>query len=127
MISGATEQELEIANARAELLLEIKDKDKEIGILKLSSQHLVKYNDELENIIKEIREYIDNLKPLTIVETSIKEQLKSAYNPKETSIKGTDKYFNALCHLEDFEIAIWNIKEILDKEKECKEQVTSQN
>lgn len=68
-----------------------------------------------DNIIKEVREYIDNLKPLTIVETSIKEELKSAYNPKKSAIKGTDEYFNAVCHLEDFEIAIWNIKEILDK------------
>ena len=61
-------------------------------------------NEQLHSIIKEAREYIDNLKPLTIAETSIKEELKSAY-----------KYFNVVCHLEDFEIAIWNIKEILDK------------
>ena len=94
----------EVENIINEQEQEIERLNKEIGILKLSSQHLVKYNDELENIIKEIREYIDNLKPLTIVETSIKE-----------AIKGTDEYFNAVCHLEDCEIAIWNIKEILDK------------
>lgn len=49
MISGATEQELEIANARAELLLEIKDKDKEIERL----------NKELEEYKKDFKEAND--------------------------------------------------------------------
>lgn len=51
MISGATEQELEIANARAELLLEIKEKDKEIERLNNIINELEKYFDkELENL-----------------------------------------------------------------------------
>ncbi len=86
-----------------------------IQALSIDNSNLKSQLQQKENIIKEVREHIDNLKPLTIVETSIKEELKSAYNPKETSIKGTDEYFNTVCHLEDFEIAIWNIKEILDK------------
>lgn len=96
--------------------ISLEEANKQIDILGDKIQDLQNQLQQKENIIKEVREYIDNLKPLTIVETSIKEELKSAYNPKETSIKGTDEYFNAVCHLEDFEIAIWNIKEILDKE-----------
>lgn len=68
-----------------------------------------------KSIIDKIKELINNMKPLSLVETSIKEELKSAYNPKESSIKGTDKYFDTVCHLEDFEVQIWNIKELLEE------------
>lgn len=67
--------------------------------------------------INKIEKCIDNLKPLTEEETGIKEMLKLAY--KEDNIKNLETSFKTICHLEDFEIAIWNIKDILkDGEKD---------
>ena len=71
-----------------------------------------------ENIIKEVREYINNIKPLNEEETDIKEMLKEAY--LKDNIKDLEINFKTICHLEDFEKAIWNIKEILDKGEENK-------
>lgn len=68
-------------------------------------------NTVLNYKIHQISEYIDNLKPLTEEETEIKEMLKLAY--KEDNIKNFETSFKTICHLEDFEIAIWNIKDIL--------------
>lgn len=56
-------------------------------------------------------EYINNLKPLNEEETDIKEMLKKAYY--DSNVKGTEEHFKTICHLEDYEIAIWNIKNIL--------------
>ena len=39
---------------------EIEQLNKEIAILRLNSQHLVKQNDELEEIIKELDNYIES-------------------------------------------------------------------
>ena len=58
MISGAIEQELEIANARAELLLEIKDKDKEIERLNNIINEFDKISYEDWNMWGKYREYI---------------------------------------------------------------------
>lgn len=69
----------------------------------------------LNTIIQEIRRILKNIKPLNIKETDIKEMLKEAY--KEDNIKGLEIYFKTICHLEDFEIAIWNIQDILDKRR----------
>lgn len=48
----------ELEQQNIETGLEIERLNKEIGILKLNSQHLVKYNDELENIIKELEKWL---------------------------------------------------------------------
>lgn len=75
------------------------------------------YIQELEDRNNKAIEYINKLKPLTIEETSVKEELKSAYS--EDNIRNLDIYFKTVCHLEDFEIGIWEIKDILqgsDKE-----------
>ena len=68
---------------------------------------------EMSEKLCNIEEYINNLKPLTEEETGIKEMLKLAY--KEDNIKNLETSFKTICHLEDFEIAIWNIKDILEK------------
>lgn len=71
-------------------------------------------NDENEFIIKlllqrlsKALEYIGQQKPLSVDETRQKEQLKLAY-------KNSD-IFKTLCHLEDLEIAIWELKDILER------------
>lgn len=71
-------------------------------------------NDENEFIIKlllqrlsKALEYIEQQKPLSVDETRQKEQLKLAY-------KNSD-IFKTLCHLEDLEIAIWELKDILER------------
>lgn len=69
-------------------------------------------NTVLNYKIHQISEYIGNLKPLTEQETGIKEMLKLAY--KEDNIKNLETSFKTICHLEDFEIAIWNIKDIIE-------------
>ena len=62
--------------------------------------------------INKIEKYIKNLKPLSEEETGTKEMLKLAY--KEDNIKNLETSFKTICHLEDFEVAIWNIKDILE-------------
>lgn len=71
-------------------------------------------NDENEFIIKlllqrlsKALECIEQQKPLNVDETRQKEQLKLAY-------KNSD-IFKTLCHLEDLEIAIWELKDILER------------
>lgn len=98
--------DIQMANNTAELKSYVAsilyDNDKKVELLQ-----------QKENIIKEVREYINNMKPLNEEETDIKEMLKEAYS--EDNIKGLEINFKTICHLEDFEIAIWNIKDILDK------------
>ena len=67
--------------------------------------------EQLENNRDKAIEVITNLKPLTEEETGIKEMLKLAYSAD--NIKNLETSFKTICHLEDFEIAIWNIKDIL--------------
>ena len=78
---------------------------------------LVNYIEWLENRIDKAIEYIEKQKPLSLDETRQKEQLKLAY-------KNSD-IFKTLCHLEDLEIALWEVKDIL-KEVELTENDKNQ-
>ena len=58
------------------------------------------------------------MKPLTLEETGLKEELKRQYYEKEKlGIKNSRENFKMLCHLEDFEIQYW---ELLKENKELK-------
>ena len=59
------------------------------------------------------------IKPLTIEETALKEEMKSRWLNKGQYIdkKAEDK-FKMLCHLEDFEIQYWELKDNWNKLKE---------
>lgn len=60
------------------------------------------------------------IKPLTIEETALKEEMKSRCLNKGQYIdeKAKDK-FKMLCHLEDFEVQYWNLQSQLEqKEKQ---------
>lgn len=67
--------------------------------------------DYLTRINKAI-ECIKNIKPLSLEETALKESIKQAYY-ESSHIKNCKESFDMVCHLEDFEIAMWNILEIL--------------
>lgn len=67
-----------------------------------------KMNDLQERIDKAI-ELCENIKPLSLEETGSKEYLKENY------VLNYD-FFKTIKHLEDFEIAIWNVLEILKGE-----------
>ena len=90
---------LELGKNNCKLLLE------EIEILQDMDKILRNENINLKLRINKAIENIENIKPLNEEETKTKEKLKK-------------KYLKTICHLEDFEIAIWNIKEILGSEKE---------
>ena len=50
------------------------------------------------------------MKPLTLEETGLKEELKRQYYEKEKlGIKNSRENFKLLCHLEDFEIQYWEL------------------
>ena len=60
------------------------------------------------------------MKPLTLEETGLKEELKRQYYEKEKlGIKNSRENFEMLCHLEDFEIQYWELqkenKQLKDK------------
>ena len=51
------------------------------------------------------------MKPLTLEETGLKEELKRQYYEKEKlGIKNSRENFKLLCHLEDFEIQYWELQ-----------------
>ena len=61
------------------------------------------------------------MKPLTLEETGLKEELKRQYYEKEKlGIKNSRENFEMLCHLEDFEIQYW---ELLKENKQLKQQL----
>ena len=59
------------------------------------------------------------MKPLTLEETALKEEMKERCLAKGQYIdeKAKDK-FKMLCHLEDFEIQYWNLEQQNQKYKE---------
>lgn len=67
---------------------------------------------------------MNKIKPLTIEETSLKEEMKSRCLNKGQYIdeKAKDK-FKMLCHLEDFEVQYWELKDRIDKAIEYIEQL----
>ena len=67
----------------------------------------------LELRIERAIKYIKNIKPLSLEETALKESIKQAYN-ESSHIKNCKESFDMVCHLEDFEIAVWNILNILE-------------
>lgn len=85
------------------------------GQFKEYKGNLTNQINNLKQKINDIIEIINNLKPLSEEETEIKEMLKQAYS--EDNIKNLEINFKTICHLEDFEIAIWNIKNILEGEE----------
>ena len=105
-INGEYEYPRELLQDEAKLLLDY------ITNLQEENEKLLKKSYKDDVIITKITEYIKNLKPLNEEETNIKEMLKEAYY--DSDIKNTDINFKTICHLEDFEIAIWNIKSILE-------------
>lgn len=57
-----------------------------------------------------------DIKPLSIKETTLKEEMKSRCLNKGLYIdKNAEEKFKMLCHLEDFEIAYWDLKERINK------------
>lgn len=62
---------------------------------------------------------MSEIKPLTIEETALKEEMKSRCLNKGQYIdeKAEDK-FKMLCHLEDFEMQYWELKDNWNKLKE---------
>ena len=57
-----------------------------------------------------------DIKPLSIKETALKEEMKSRCLNKGLYIdKNAEEKFKMLCHLEDFEIAYWDLKERINK------------
>ena len=62
------------------------------------------------------------MKPLTLEETGLKEELKRQYYEKEKlGIKNSRENFEMLCHLEDFEIQYW---ELLKENKQLKDKLS---
>ena len=52
------------------------------------------------------------MKPLTLEETGLKEELKRQYYEKEKlGIKNSRENFEMLCHLEDFEVRYWELQQ----------------
>lgn len=101
----------ELVLQNANLKERIHDLLKENTEWKLENEKLTKKSYKDDVIITKITEIINNLKPLTEEETGIKEMLKLAYSAD--NIKNLETSFKTICHLEDFEIAIWNIKDLL--------------
>ena len=63
------------------------------------------------------------MKPLTLEETGLKEELKRQYYEKEKlGIKNSRENFKMICHLEDFEIQYW---ELLKENKQLKIQISA--
>lgn len=59
------------------------------------------------------------IKPLTIEETALKEEMKSrCLNKGQYIDKKAEDKFKMLCHLEDFEIQYWELKDNWNKLKE---------
>lgn len=102
--------------------------DAKVDVIEDLHKDLEEYNNKLNEVVRgrnealkksyaddvkitKVIEIINNLKPLSEEETGIKEMLKLAYS--EDNIKNLETSFKTICHLEDFEIAIWNIKDIL--------------
>lgn len=57
-----------------------------------------------------------DIKPLSIKETALKEEMKSRCLNKGLYIdKNAEEKFKMLCHLEDFEITYWDLKERINK------------
>lgn len=60
------------------------------------------------------------MRPLTLEETKLKEEMKNNCLKKGKYIDGKAKEkFKMLCHLEDFEIEYWNL---LEENQQLKEQ-----
>lgn len=58
----------------------------------------------------------EEIKPLSLEETKLKEEMKGCCLIKGKYIdENTKAMFNMLCHLEDFEIEYWNLKERMQK------------
>lgn len=89
----------------------LEEQEKEIERLTAeSTEWESKFYDEAKKVDKAIK-YIEQQKPLSIDETRQKEQVKIFYINSDI--------FKTICHLEDLEIAIWELKDILkgvDKE-----------
>ena len=63
------------------------------------------------------------MKPLTLEETGLKEELKRQYYEKEKlGIKNSRENFEMLCHLEDFEIQYWELQK---ENKQLKIQISA--
>lgn len=102
------------------------EKIKEIKINVPDEDFFWKYNleiykildkkEELQQRIDEAIESIKNIKPLSLEETALKESIKQAYY-ESSYIKNCKESFDMICHLEDFEIAVWNILDILKREE----------
>ena len=69
-------------------------------------------DNKAQRRINKVIKYIKNIKPLSLEETALKESIKQAYY-ESYYIKNCKESFDMVCHLEDFEIAMWSILEIL--------------
>ncbi len=66
------------------------------------------------------------MKPLTLEETRLKEEMKERCLNKGQYIDENAKAkFDMLCHLEDFEIQYWELLEENKKQKEAIDKITS--
>ena len=85
----------------------------------------------LEERKKEILKEVNKMKPLTLEETRLKEQMKERCLAKGQYIDENAKAkFDMLCHLEDFEVQYWELqqenkqyKEVIDKVIEYEEEI----
>lgn len=67
---------------------------------------------------------MSDIKPLTIKETSLKEEMKSrCLNKGQYTDKNAKEKFKMLCHLEDFEIGYWALQQERDKYKSIVEEL----
>ena len=67
------------------------------------------------------------MKPLTLEETRLKEQMKERCLAKGQYIDENAKAkFNMLCHLEDFEVQYWELEQENKKLKEVIDKLSSQ-
>ena len=76
------------------------------------------------------------MKPLTLEETKLKEEMKERCLAKgQYKDENAKAKFNMLCHLEDFEVQYWELeqqnqkyKEVIDKiQKHCEIEINASN
>lgn len=66
------------------------------------------------------------MKPLTLEETALKEEMKERCLAKGQYIDENAKAkFKMLCHLEDFEVQYWELEQRYKKQKEVIDKITS--
>ena len=62
---------------------------------------------------------MNNLSPLSLRETELKEEMKSrCLNKGQYIDENAKEKFEMLCHLEDFEVGYWELKSVLEEIKE---------